>query len=111
MVKYINSKNLDFVFMALANPTRRGVLLELMNGEKSAMELADPFDMSLPGISKHLKVLENAKLIRRKIKGRQHLFRVNPDSLHEASDWVKTFEIFWTEKLNNLEKYLAKENN
>ena len=110
MVKYLSSVDLDFVFMALANPTRRGILLELQRGERSAQDLAEPFDVSLPALSKHLKVLEKARLIRRDIRGRHHLFTVKPGNLQKASDWVAQFEIFWNEKLSKLETYLNEEN-
>ena len=109
MVKYINTLDLDFIFTALSNPTRRGILLELQSGARSAQDLATPFTMSLPAISKHLRVLEKAHLIKRVVKGRQHFFTVEPKKLKEASDWVKKFEVFWNEKLNNLDLYLNKE--
>jgi len=109
MVKYKSSQSLDFVFMALANPTRRNILLHLRTGTCSARQLARPFNISLPAISKHLKVLENARLVKREIHGRQHLFTVRPKKLKEALSWVSKFEKFWAEKLDNLEHFLDQE--
>ena len=84
-------------------------MASLIKGEKSAHDLAKPFAMSLPGVSKHLRVLENAKLVKRKIEGRNHLFTVQARQIHTASKWVSMFEIFWNEKLDNLEIFLNKE--
>ena len=109
MVKYTSSLDLDFVFMALANPTRRRILLSLMGGGKSAQNLAEPYEMSLPGVSKHLQVLEKAQLIERQIKGRHHIFSVKIEKMKAASLWVNKFEVFWNEKLENLETFLKKE--
>lgn len=109
MVKYTHNENLDFVFMALANPTRRGILSQLIGGRSTAQDLARPYQMSLPAISKHLKVLENADLISREVEGRKHLFSVKTKRLQEASNWVSKFEVFWSEKLENLEIFLDSE--
>ena len=109
MVKYKSSEDLDFIFAALGNPTRRGILLSLMEGQKSAQDLAQPFEMSLPGISKHLQVLEKAKLIKRQKSGRHHLFTVQAEKIKTASLWVSKFEVFWNEKLENLDLFLNKE--
>lgn len=109
MVKYsTQTQNLDYVFMALAHETRRGILVHLKEGEASAQDLAHPYSISLPAISKHLKILERANLVRRVVKGRQHLFTIEAKSFHNASDWVSSFETFWNEKLDNLESYLEK---
>ena len=84
------------------------MLLRLTEGEMSVAELAAPFDMSKPGITKHLKVLENAGLLRKQIVGRTHLCRLVPQALNEAADWIDFYEKFWNMKFDALDKYLHK---
>jgi len=80
--------------------------MELKSGFKTATELAEPFSMSLPAISKHLKILELAKLIKREKRGRQHFFSLNKQGLDHVSDWSSFFEDFWSESFRNLDHYL-----
>lgn len=94
---------LDVTFHALADPTRRGMLANLTLGEKSIGELAEPFDMTFAGASKHVKVLEDAGLIARRKVGRTHLIRIDAKPLEEAERWLKQWEKFWTVRLDRLE--------
>lgn len=97
---------LDAIFHALADPTRRALLHRLAAQEHTMTELADPFQMSLVAVSKHVKVLERAGLIRRTIKGRTHVCRLAPEPLSEAQDWLRFYERFWTGRLDALERAL-----
>jgi DNA-binding transcriptional ArsR family regulator len=97
---------LDQTFAALADPTRRAILARLANGEASVSELAQPFDMSLPAISKHLKVLERAGMITRGRDAQFRPCRLEPRALKAASDWLESYRNFWEQSLNNLEDYL-----
>lgn len=105
MVKY-NQDNLDRAFAALSDPTRRAILARLSEGEAQVTELAEPFGMSLPAVSKHLKVLEKAQLITRHVNGRVHRFHVNPEPLQQASSWIEQYQTFWCEQLEALGDYL-----
>ena len=107
MVKY-NNESLDATFGALADPTRRAILARLAKGEAQVTELAEPFGISLPAVSKHLKVLEKAKLIKRQKDGRVHRFTINPKPLQSAHGWIEYYEQFWTTQLASLGKYLEK---
>src|ERR1041385_1634769 len=97
---------LSTAFSALADPTRRAILARLTLGETSVGELAEPFDMSLPAISKHLKVLERAGLIERGRDAQRRPCRLAAEPLHEVSDWVATYQRFWEQRLDRLEEYL-----
>ena len=97
---------LDATFSALADPTRRAILAKLSRGERSVTELAKPFDMSLPAISKHLKVLERARLIERGRDAQFRPCRLNPKPLLEASAWVEQYTKLWDERLDRLDDYL-----
>lgn len=97
---------LDATFSALADPTRRAILAKLARGERSVTELAKPFDMSLPAISKHLKVLERARLIERGRDAQFRPCRLNPKPLREAADWVEQYTRVWNERLDRLDDYL-----
>src|SRR5215475_2597489 len=105
MVKY---PELDTVFAALADPTRRAILQRLAEGEASVTELAEPFadDMSLPAISKHLRVLETTGLIRREKQGRVHRLKLRPAPLHDAAQWLAYYRQFWDEQFDSLAGYL-----
>ena len=102
----ISAAKLDVIFSALSDSTRRAMLQRLTKGEMSVMELAEPFDISKPAITKHLKVLENAGLLRRQIIGRIHLCRLVPQPLGEAAEWIVFYENFWNKKFDALDKYL-----
>ena len=105
---------LDRTFAALADPTRRAILARLASGEAPVTELAKPFDMSMPAISKHLKVLEHAGLIARSREAQWRPCRLEAGRLKEVSDWVEHYRRFWEQSLDRLDEYLrelkAKEN-
>jgi DNA-binding transcriptional ArsR family regulator len=105
MVKY-SSNSLDSTFGALANPTRRRILEQLGQGELSVTDLAKPFDISLPGVSKHLRVLEDAGLITRHKVGRERRCRLATEPLHDAATWLAHYLEFWDEQLDALAAYL-----
>ncbi|MGH9367505.1 MAG: ArsR/SmtB family transcription factor [Thermoanaerobaculia bacterium] len=102
-----NIPALDSTFGALADPTRRAILARLSESpEASVSQLAEPFAMSLPAISKHLKVLEGAGLIGRRRQGRVHHLRLLPAPLDAATEWIARYRKFWEEKLDALDRYL-----
>jgi len=106
MVKYSDAE-LDSVFAALADPTRRGILESLSNdGDLAVSELAAPHDMSLPGFMKHLRVLEDAGLIARSKEGRVVSCELDAAPMKAAAAWMSRYEKFWTEKLDALGRYL-----
>ena len=96
-------ERLDMTFQALADPTRRGMLASLALGEKSIGELAEPYKMSFAGASKHVKVLENAGLVRRQVRGRTHVCSLEAEPLAEAERWLRQWEKFWNVRLDRLE--------
>jgi len=100
--------HLDTTFAALADPTRRAILARLASGEASVTELAEPFAMSLPAISKHLKVLERAGLIARGREAQWRPCRLEAGSLKQAADWLEHYRRFWDQSLDRLEDYLRK---
>lgn len=100
---------LDTIFHALGDQTRRRMLAALSKGELSVGELAEPFAMSLAAASKHIKVLETAGLIRREVKGRTHLCRLEPGPLAGAHQWLSDYEHFWAGRLDVLERLLRAE--
>src|SRR5947208_11044635 len=100
---------LDTVFRALGDPTRRRMLRQLARGERTVSQLAEPFAMSLAAASKHIKALENAGLIRREVRGRTHLCRLDPGPLASAHKWLSFYERFWTDRLEVLERLLRTE--
>ena len=108
MVNYI-SPHLDSVFLALSDPTRRGMIHSLTGGRRTARELAAPFTISLPAVSKHLKILERARLIQRKIIGRTHIFSLDAKSLNHAAAWLAGHQRFWEQNLHKLDRYLKEE--
>ena len=108
MVEYTNSAELDRVFFALADPTRRAILRALTRRPATINEIAKPFPVSLNAISKHVMVLENAGLVRREIRGREHHCRVDPRPLREANDWLEHYRQFWELRLDALELYVAR---
>src|SRR3954451_5008909 len=97
---------LSTTFAALADPTRRAILGQLATGEKSVTELAAPFEMSLPGVSKHLKVLERAGLIERGREAQWRPCRLKAGPLREVADWVEHYRRFWEESFDRLDEYL-----
>jgi DNA-binding transcriptional ArsR family regulator len=99
---------LSATFAALADPTRRAILARLALGETSVTELAEPFDMSLPAVSKHLKVLERAGLIARSREAQWRPCRIEPRALMDVDNWLGTYRRMWDERLDRLDDYLAK---
>ena len=97
---------LSTLFGALADPTRRAILARLASGEASVTELAEPFDMSLPAISKHLKVLERAGLIERGRNAQYRPCRIRPEGLRTASDWLDDYRQLWEDRFSRLDDYL-----
>src|SRR4029453_3312742 len=105
MVKHI-SQALDKVFAALAHPTRRAMLERLAHGDTSVSDLATPFAMSLPAISKHLRVLEQAGLIARTKDGRVHRLRLVAQPIRDVAAWIAYYQQFWETRLDALDHYL-----
>lgn len=105
----LSQNPLDLIFHALGDETRRRMLAALVDGERSVGELAEPFTMSLAAASKHIKVLEAAGLIKREVKGRTHLCRLDPGPLGSAYQWLSAYEHFWTGRLDVLERLLRAE--
>ena len=103
----VATDELSKTFSALADPTRRAILTRLSAGETSVMELAEPFEMSLPGISKHLKVLERAGLITRTREAQWRPCKLRPEPLQRASGWIEQYRRFWEERFDRLDEYLA----
>src|SRR5260221_14034188 len=102
----MSSDQLSATFSALADPTRRAILARLSRGETSVTELAKPFEMTLPGISKHLKVLERAHLIERGRKAQWRPCRLRAKPLKNVADWVEHYRHFWEESFDRLDDYL-----
>ncbi|MBS1561161.1 MAG: helix-turn-helix transcriptional regulator [Bacteroidetes bacterium] len=98
---------LSLTFSALADPTRRAILARLSSGETSVTDLAEPFDMSLPAITKHLKVLERAGLISRSREAQWRPCKLEAEPLQHAAEWVEHYRQFWEERFDRLENYLA----
>ena len=97
---------LSTTFAALADPTRRAILARLASGERSVTELAEPFDMSLPAVSKHLRVLERAGLIARGREAQWRPCRLDPAPLKEVADWTEGYRAMWEQRFDRLETYL-----
>jgi DNA-binding transcriptional ArsR family regulator len=102
----LQADTLSATFAALADPTRRAILARLASGEASVTELADPFEMSMPAISKHLKVLERAGLIVRKREAQWRPCRLEPSRLKDVSEWVEYYRQFWEQSFDRLDDYL-----
>ncbi|MFO1223804.1 MAG: metalloregulator ArsR/SmtB family transcription factor [Burkholderiaceae bacterium] len=101
-----SSPRLNAVFHALGDATRRQMLRNLAAGERTVTELAEPFDMSLAAASKHIKALEGAGLIRREVRGRTHVCRLDAAPMSEANEWLRFYERFWNARLDELERLL-----
>ncbi|OUL36503.1 transcriptional regulator [Nostoc sp. T09] len=102
----MSTDQLSVTFAALADPTRRAILAHLAKGEASVTELAQPFEMSLPAISKHLKVLERAGLIARGREAQWRPCRLDAEPLKDAADWIEQYRQFWEQNLDRLDEYL-----
>ncbi len=101
-----SSEQLTTIFLALADPTRRAILERLAHGEASGTELARPFSISVPAISKHLRVLEHADLVLHRKEGRTHWFRLSALPMKEAATWLEHYRHFWKAQFDSLETYL-----
>jgi len=104
MVYY--SVELDQTFSALSDPTRRAIVSKLAEGDASILELATPFDMSLPAVSKHIRVLEKAGLLTRTKQGRVQYCKLNAEPLQDAAKWLSFYQKFWDAKLDSLANFL-----
>ena len=102
----MSAPHLDTTFAALADPTRRAILARLAAGEASVTELAEPFEMSLPAVSKHLKVLERAGLVARGREAQWRPCRLEAGPLRDAADWLERYRRFWEQSFDRLEEYL-----
>ena len=105
----LEAPQLNSIFHALGDATRRRMLRELAGGERTVSQLAEPFTISLAAASKHIKALENAGLIRREVRGRTHLCRLDPGPLASAFQWLGFYERFWADRLDVLERLLRTE--
>jgi DNA-binding transcriptional ArsR family regulator len=102
----MSADQLTTTFSALADPTRRAILAKLSSGEASVTELAEPFEMSLPAVSKHLKVLERAGLIARSREAQWRPCQLEAGPLEDVADWIEHYRRFWTESFDRLDDYL-----
>jgi DNA-binding transcriptional ArsR family regulator len=105
----LHTPQLDTVFHALGDATRRRMLRELSGGARTVSQLAEPFAISLAAASKHIKTLEHAGLIRREVRGRTHLCHLDPGPLASAHEWLGIYERFWTDRLDALDRLLREE--
>ena len=103
----VPADRLSATFAALADPTRRAILARLLSGERSVSELAEPFDMSMPAVSKHLAVLERAGLIVRRREAQWRPSRLEAGPLKEVAEWAERYRHLWEERLDRLDRYLG----
>ncbi len=103
------ASELDRVFGALSDPTRRRIVSRLSHGEATLTELAEPFDLTMPGLSKHVSVLEDAGIVHKWRVGRSRYCRLIPERLQEADEWIQTQTAFWNQRLDGLQNYLEGE--
>jgi DNA-binding transcriptional ArsR family regulator len=104
----MSTDSLSVTLAALADPTRRAILAQLAQGEATVTELAEPFEMSLPAISKHLKVLERAQLITRSRDAQWRPCQLNPEPLKDLADWLEHYRQLWEQSFDRLDEYLQK---
>ena len=97
----------EAVWIALADPTRRAIVERLTRGPTRVTDIAAPFDMSLAAVSKHIKVLEAARLVRRSREGREHTLELDPAPLRQVARWASDIERFWSERLDRIEQFFA----
>jgi DNA-binding transcriptional ArsR family regulator len=108
-MKQGDERLLNRVYAAIADPTRRGILAALSEGETNVGGLAERFPMSFNGVSKHVKILERAGLVERTVRGREHRLRLRAGPLREAADWFQHYRAFWEARLDALEELLTAE--
>ena len=106
MVEYSDAR-LSRTFAALADPTRRAILARLKQGSLTVGEIAEPFEISLNAVSKHLKLLERARLLRREVRGREHYCSLDAAPIGEAEQWTASYREFWETRLDALEQLVA----
>jgi DNA-binding transcriptional ArsR family regulator len=106
MVRISTGSDLDQTLLALADPTRRAILRRLAQGEARVTEVARPFAISLNSVSKHIRRLERARLVRRRRAGREHLLSFDPEPLDQATAWIEAQRAFWNARLDTLEREL-----
>ncbi len=107
-MRALDDTRLDQTLLALADPTRRAILRQLASGAARVTDLAAPFDVSLNAISKHIKLLERAGLVRRQVIGRVHRIAIDPAPLDAVAAWIETQRAFWSSRLDNLERLLIR---
>lgn len=103
----LSSDQMDFIFGALADPTRRDILKRLTDKDLTVSQIATSYDYALPTISKHLSVLERAQLIRKHKMGREYIVHFKPETMKTVSDYISFYKKFWSTQIENLEKFLA----
>jgi DNA-binding transcriptional ArsR family regulator len=108
-VTYSAARNPELTFQALADPTRRAVLDLLRRGRQPAGQIASAFPVSRPAISKHLRLLRRAHLVREHREGRHRVYQLNPEPLRAVDSWIEQYRIFWTHSLNNLKAFVEAE--
>ncbi|TFB13504.1 ArsR family transcriptional regulator [Candidatus Marinimicrobia bacterium MT.SAG.4] len=108
MVKY-TANSMNRTLSALSDPTRRAIVERLAGGKHSVLQIAKPFEMSLPAVSKHLKVLEKAGLVKREVNGRVHTFNLVAEPMKNAIDWLNNYRVFWEGQFDSLTHYLNNE--
>ena len=105
------SARLDAAFSAMADPTRRAILARLALGEARVTEIAGDFPVSLNAVSKHIKMLERAELVRRTVQGRDHILSLNAAAMAEAAEWMEHYRQFWEDRLASLETFVLNQRN
>lgn len=104
----VKESTLDQTLIALADPTRRAILTRLLEGEARVTEIAAPFDISLNSVSKHIRILERANLVKRQKQGREHILSIAPAPLDEAAEWIDAQRSLWSARLSELDMLLDK---
>jgi DNA-binding transcriptional ArsR family regulator len=94
------------VFTVIADPTRRAILWQLRDGERSVTDLMDPLDLSQSAFSQHLGILRDSGLVQARREGRRQIYSVNPEALYEVAEWIQHFDRFWTDRFDRLGRYL-----
>jgi DNA-binding transcriptional ArsR family regulator len=108
-VTYSSARNAEAAFQAVADPTRRAVLDLLRRGSQPAGQIASAFPISRPAISKHLRLLRRAHLVREHREGRNRVYQLNPEPLRAVDSWIEQYRVFWTASLNNLKAFVEAE--
>ena len=104
-----STASLDYILIALADPTRRAILEQLSHGDSRVTDIAEPFSISLNSVSKHIRLLERAGLVGRQIRGREHVLSFKPESLDGAADWIEAHRALWKGRLRALDALLKEE--